>query len=981
MHSATIKPLLSAILFSCCYFLAQAQTTISGTVTDIETGEPLIGVNILVQGSVLGTITDYDGNFNLNVASDPPLTLTISSVGYERQELEISNNAVTNLSIKMTESFMLGQEVVVSASRVEESILQSPVSIEKMDILDIQNSTSDDYYKSLINTKGVDMTSSSINFQIINARGFASTGNTRFVQLIDGMDTQAPALNFPIGNLNGPSVLDVESMELIPGASSALYGPNAFNGVLLVNSKNAFDYQGASAYVKMGVNHVGSDADRTAAPVYSAAVRYAKAYNNKFAFKVNFSYSAAQDWHATSDHDRNASLNPFASLGRDNPGTDIIHKMGDEAGLNLAILKQSTSDSEGLGYQTVGSTGSGVFAPGQTGWLFAQNGFLPNHVVTTPGFDEVDVVDYGAENFKANAGLYYRLSDKMELSYLYNAGFGTSIYTGAQRYSLSNFGIQQHRLQLRGDNFFVRGYTTLETSGDSYIAEFLGVKSIEDNYGSLNGFFTEYANRYLEHLYSIGYRKEDDPNSVQLSEQADAHDYAREVMLSQLVDPNSKEFEELKKRQFKDAKGNNLTVPNGPLFNDKSSMNQIEGQYDFKNQIDFIELQAGGSLRSFVLNSNGTIFADTTDAITIREFGAYVQAGKRLTSNLKLSGSVRFDKNENFDGQVNPRLSAVYTFLKTHNIRASVQTGFRNPTTQGQHIDLDILSSRLLGGLPQYYERYGLPSYSSTNQPLTYTESSVQAWRNSIFAGDEDRSVLTPFENPKPVQPEKVRSIELGYKGLINNKILVDFVYYYNLYTDFITQISLVNASEVTEEVAEDNPSDPDYSTVGNPYYLSMLLGSSDNTFFPYTNLDNEVTAQGAALGISYNFSGGYNFDVNYNWNKFIGGANPDVLNDFNTPEHKFNVSFGNRKLTDKLGFNVSYRWQEKFRWESTFAVGDVPAYGTLDAQLTYKLPDLKSKVRVGGSNILNKQYYQSLGGPNIGAIYYVSITFDELMN
>lgn len=227
--------------------MAQQSTEISGTVTESGSGMPLIGVNILVKGKVIGTITDNDGNFTLEVNQAPPLTLIFSMIGFASQELAITEANTNNLQIRLEEQSLLGQEVVVSASRVEESILQSPVSIEKMDILAIREAASDSYYKSIANLKGVDVTSTSINFQIVNARGFNSTGNTRFVQLIDGMDTQAPSLNFPIGNLNGPSELDVESVEFIPGASSALYGPNAFNGMLLINSKSPFEYQGLSA--------------------------------------------------------------------------------------------------------------------------------------------------------------------------------------------------------------------------------------------------------------------------------------------------------------------------------------------------------------------------------------------------------------------------------------------------------------------------------------------------------------------------------------------------------------------------------------------------------------------------------------------------------------------------------------------------------------------------------------------------------------
>ena len=442
------KFFLNFVLFSAITlisFNAVSQTHISGVITEKEDNEALIGVNIVVKGSVVGTVTDFNGKFDLKINAAPPIVLVISSIGYMRQEIKITDNNVMDLAVIMEEAVELGQEVVVSASKVEERILESPVSIEKMNILDIQNTSADNYYKAIANLKGVDVASNSINFQIINTRGFANTGNTRFVQLIDGMDTQAPALNFPVGNLNGPSELDVESVELIPGASSALYGPNAFSGVLLINSKNPFEYQGLSAFAKMGINHMNdTQADLTTQPMYEGSIRYAKAFNNKFAFKVNYSYSGAEDWHGTSALDRNAANNPFASIGGVNPGADLAHFQGDEAGINLAIFPFSTA------FGALARFPSNIFSNGQYPKNYMDAGDMPNHVVTLTPYRETELIDYGAKNYKINTALHYRLNDKLELSYMFNSGFGTSIYTGAQRYSLANLGIIQHRLQLEG---------------------------------------------------------------------------------------------------------------------------------------------------------------------------------------------------------------------------------------------------------------------------------------------------------------------------------------------------------------------------------------------------------------------------------------------------------------------------------------------------------------------------------------------------
>lgn len=989
MNRNITKWILSAFL-TLIWSFSFAQTTVSGKVIDAETGEPLIGTQILVKGTVLGTISDVNGDFALSVQSDPPITLVITYVGYERQEIEVTASG-QSLDIQLAESTLLGQEVVVSASRVEENILQSPVSIEKMDILAVQNTSAPSYYEGIANLKGVDVASSSINFQIINSRGFGSTGNTRFVQLIDGMDTQAPALNFPIGNLNGPSVLDVESVELIPGASSALYGPNAFNGILLINSKNPFEYQGLSAFVKTGVNHVGDDADQDPALMNTFSARYAKAINNKFAFKFNVTYSTADDWHGTSTFDRNAANNPFASIGGENPGSDRLHFHGDEASINLAIFPFSS---------TFGALArSRNFGPGLSANNYAEQGDLPNHVVSVTPWEEKHLADYGAENLKFNTGLYYRLNDDLELSYLYNGGFGTSIYTGAQRYSLSNFSIQQHRLQLRADNFFVRTYATIENSGDSYITEFLALKMNDARSGGgVSTWLATYGVNYLEYLNNEGYQpgdvaalRQSDPSAALLVDQA-AHQYARGLNDNQFfpLDPieQAAEFQRIKEQEL------DGTIPFGPKFSDATKMYQTDFQYDFKNQIDFMEFQMGGSYRIFDLRSDGTIFPDQDGGIQINEYGAYMQVGKRVSDNLKLSGSVRFDKNENFDGQVNPRISAVYTVADNHNFRASVQTGFRNPTTQGQYIDLNTISTRLLGGLQENYDRYDLARTSSTGELLAFTGGSVNAFRNSIFAGNGFDAAIGELEtfttgDIKPVVPEEVRSVELGYKSLIGNKLLVDAVYYHNTYTSFITQIRIVVAGEHTSESLPSAQATG--AQVGDANYLTILNGSAltlnsdgsftGNTAQIYSNLDDEVTSQGAAIGLTYNLPKGYTIGGNYNWNRLEGGFTENNLTEFNTPEHKYNIKFGNRKVTDKFGFNVTYRWQEAFRWESSFAIGDIPSYSTLDAQVSYKLDEFKSVIKLGGSNIMGDPYNQSLGGPNIGTMYYISLTFDELMN
>jgi len=279
------KLLLLISLVSSITLQAQ-QRSLSGFIKDSESNEPVIGANISIKGKLIGTITDGKGNFTLSSSVETPFTLIVSVIGYQRQEIEVTD-ASQPLNISLAPKTEVMDEVVVSASRVEESILGSPVSIEKMDGKDIRQTASMSFYEGLQNIKGVEMVTSSLTFSQINTRGFNSTGNSRFLQLVDGVDNQTPGLGFAVGNMLGASELDMESAELIPGAASALYGPVAFNGVLMMRTKNPFQYQGLSAQVKTGVNHINEEyADPHG--LYDIGIRYAKAFQDASYFRVYF---------------------------------------------------------------------------------------------------------------------------------------------------------------------------------------------------------------------------------------------------------------------------------------------------------------------------------------------------------------------------------------------------------------------------------------------------------------------------------------------------------------------------------------------------------------------------------------------------------------------------------------------------------------------------------------------------------------------
>ncbi len=938
--------------------MAQAQVTVSGKVVDAATGETLPGVNIRVKDKVVGTITNVDGEFSFTINQSPPVTLIFSYVGYKPVEQEITQANVSGLEIRMEEQILFGQEIVVSASRLEESILKSPVSIEKLDILDIQNTAAASFYDGLANLKGVDFSTQSLTFKSINTRGFGANGNTRFVQLIDGIDNQAPGLNFAVGNIVGINDLDLESVELIPGAASALYGPNAINGILLMNSKNPFEYQGFSIYAKTGVNSVESNAtgmlDTSSEFYQDYGFRWAKALNDKLAFKITGSYLTAKDFVGTDTRDQGFATFGTVQRGATERGTNRFYN-----GVNVyGDFDISVGAVADVAIARGNAPGASPADQATAATLEAVRTLLPDGVdglFTPDGFTEASFVDNTTESIKFGGALQYRLNDDLELIGQFNYGSGSTVYTANDRFVLDNFTISTAKLELRGNDFYLRGYTTQENSGDSYAAN--TVASLVNQATYLSPYLQTFAGARLQGA------------SIE-----DSHTAARAAARAVQPQPGSTEFNTLVD-QFRAVS----IAEGGAKFLDKSDLWHFEGSKDFSGKWDFADVVVGANFRRYALNSEGTLFAleNNGDEIGFNEWGAYAQATKSMMDdNLRISTSLRFDKNENFKGQFSPRISAVGTIWDNHNIRGSFQRGFRIPTTQDQFIDLDVVTRRLIGSNQLLVDRYRFQEntvYPSTQ--VAALQAQVQA--GTITAADAATALTPETRINDEFKTEKVNTFEIGYKGLfMDGRLFVDAYYYHSTYKDFIAEIDFVQA--VPNGLTEPGPANPSSQAAKE----AIINGTVATQRYGFDiNATGTVKSQGWAAQVEYSLAGGYKLGANVAFNELI--SEQDLLDQgfrasYNTPRYRYNINFSNRKVTDRIGFNIAYRWQQAFLWQSSFGVGVVPEFGTMDAQVSYRVPQWKSIFKIGASNLLNERYTTSFGNPNLGSIYYVQITFDE---
>ncbi len=922
-------------LFFCV--VSFAQNTISGTVTDASS-QPVAGANVKVVGASSATSTGFDGKFSLKTANAFPFTIEVTMMGFGAQTFEVTSKEQEIIVVLNEESTSLN-EIVVSASRAPERVLESPVTIERMGLKEIKNTTAPSFYEGLENLKDVHFNTSSFNFKSVNTRGFATVANSRFMQLVDGMDNSSPALNFVLGNLLGVSDIDVANVEILPGASSALYGANAFNGIMFMNSKNPFSKEGISTYFKYGRTVQKTAGDN---PFYDFGIRAAKKFTDHFAAKVNFTYLSATEWIASDDRDLTVN-NTGLSF---NPNYDGLNLYGDEVSTNLKDV----------------------------GELLALRGLipasavnlLPDYNVARDGYKEQDLNDNKIENVKFDASLHFRpwanvtneWAKGIEIMAQHKLGFGNTVYQGANRYALKDFYMDQTKLEVKGKNFFARAYRTAEDAGNSYDMRF-AAWNVNRAWKDDSTWFGQYAGTYIQQ--TLG---------GQTPEQA--HIAARNVANTGRFLPGSAEYSKALSQIIA-----NPDFTKGAKFIDHSKILHADLNYNFKDVVKFAEIQVGGSARKYIMNSEGTIFTDFDGPLKYNEYGVYTQLQKKfMDDRMKFTGSVRYDKSKNFDGSFSPRVSLTYGAgaSKQHNFRASYQTGFRNPTTQDQYIGLDLGPFALIGSAPENLSRYTETRNVSTagqllGQPATVSLDGHNAYENSYtvasvqaFSATGDPTKLEKA-TPGLVKPEKVQAIELGYRTVVQN-FSVDISGYYNIYNDFL------NTSNVIA---------PYYGTVGSGLAAMALANGDRRVFQVYTNSKSEIKSLGAGIGLSRKVYKDFEIGGSYNYSQFDfdQASDPGFEPGFNTPKHRAKGSFGNDKLFKNFGFNTNVRWNSEYLWESSFIDAKVPENVVFDAQINYTIPFLKSVIKVGGANIGGKDYIQVPGAGSIGQQYYASWTIN----
>ena len=282
---------MAVILFGSVY----SQTQVSGSVMDADNMEPIPGVNVIIDGTNIGTVTDFDGNFVINTSQDAPLTLVISYVGYSAQRVGVTSSGQDiNVSLSAGQNL---EEVIISASRRAQKVTDAPASVSVISTRQIENSPQvAEPTRILVSVPGVQIQQQTANSLNLEMRAGSGTFGTSTYVMRDNRGLITPAANTFFSFQQGLSNLDLASVEVVRGAAGVLYGPGVTSGVVHFRSKSPIDYTGNSASFWGGeLNTFGSE------------FRIARANNDKtFGWKINARYNSGDDF----TYDDEASLAP-----------------------------------------------------------------------------------------------------------------------------------------------------------------------------------------------------------------------------------------------------------------------------------------------------------------------------------------------------------------------------------------------------------------------------------------------------------------------------------------------------------------------------------------------------------------------------------------------------------------------------------------------------------------------------------------------
>ncbi|MDZ7343937.1 MAG: TonB-dependent receptor [candidate division KSB1 bacterium] len=909
---------------------AFAQTAaLRGKITDAQTGEPLPRANVVVTGTNFtgGAASNNDGFFEVRNLAAGVYSVSVSFMGYEKQTLErVALNAGESreLNLALHAMDIPLNPVVVSASRLQEKALEAPAAVAIVEAEQVQRRsalTATDHLRSLT---GVDIATTGLAQSNVVVRGFNSMFSSNLLVLTDNRNANVPSLRVNDYSLIPIADDDLSRIEVVSGPGSALYGPNCANGVLHLITASPFESRGTTISVGGGGRdffNLSSRGPGGGHNVYTAALRHAGTWGEKWGYKISAQYHQGRDW---------------------------------ESYLPIDVAPRQII----FGYQTT------------TGKM-------------TVGDSVVNSADFGVKKIAGDARLDLRLNQNTSL--IFNAGVNRGNHIGLTTvgaFQVKGWTYSYAQARLNYKNLFVQGFINASDAGNTF-----GLRT--GNYTLDN---SKLIVGQAQHALAFGHRQ-------RFTYGADA--------------------------QF--------TIP------------------DTKN----------------------TIHGRNEDTDNITELGIYLQSETRLSSSFDLVLAARLDEHNHLEPQFSPRAALVFKPSVEHNFRLTYNRAFRTPTPATFFVD--ILAESVPNPLnpakpliairayetpgPMMFRRGGDGRAQMMTQLLPpgtgYVPSTVNsvwpALRQILVLGSpaalqallaatlpQELGATVPGDFRKlntatggfdlvadvhdrpALAPEINNTFEIGYKGVLGEKLVVGMDVYHTRYKDFISELQVFNpnvfanpqqlavALQPTAEaitnilIAQGVP--PEQAQAQAQAIVTGLVTAAaqlplgvvspepiaNDTDVILTNRNfGDISVNGLDLSLTYyahprwTFSGNYSFVTDKGFNIFkrpnrVYFENVDGVDDIalNAPANKAALSVQYRNRAKSFEAELRGRYVEGFPMKSGVYEGEVQTYTIVDANLSYELPFAKdTRLAFSALNLFDKEHCEFIGAPVLGRLLLAKLT------
>lgn len=933
-------------IFTFCLLLfcfgASAQRTVTGVVRDNKTGETMPGVNITVKGTTTGTVTDIDGKYSLKVEEGND-TLLFKFVGYE--ETPVAIGSASQLDVKLKRAAIDLNPVVISASRREEKVLSAPASVSVITAKEVNNKVYTTPNEYVVGTAGVDIIRTGIATSNIVTRGFNDIFSTSLMTLMDYRIASIPSLRVNVGILVPVNNHDIERVEVLKGPASAMYGPNSANGVVHYVTRSPLDIE---KDVETNVNLTVGERDIFGGH-FRTAFKLKKAKENsplQIGMKISGNYVQGHDWTYVDPNEPDSAV-----FGKQTgSGRVPFYANGEEV----------PADSIAAGV-------NGDLVPNN------RNNFL--------------------RNYSSDARLDFRFNPKTEL--ILSGGFSSATgieLTGLGASQVKDWTYMYAQARFRHKNLFIQGYMNSSDAGGTYLLRSADYIIDKSKFYVAQVQHSSQVGEKLRFIYgadmlltqpetesTINGQFEDDDNFTELgayvqgewdiskmlkfvaSGRVDKQTFVEQPFFSPraalVVKPNAR---------------NNIRFSFNRAFTSPSALNTSLDVLESKDAFGYTSV-AGipyGIDGRGVGNRYGFIFGHD-------EFGTlqFRSPFAPLTNSGSLADYISLN-NSDFN---NAALGPVGAIVAANMIQQGVPAGIAN-----------IIADEIITP-SQYGQTIG----------------------NNLIMLDLDKEAFLP-ENA--VKPEDVKDIpkvknqttvtyEIGYSGIIKDRLMLTVDLYRTDISDFISALKLQTPnvflnyddllvviqqhidSSQTQDLASfltyifDTPANGGNGNgkaadelaaivAGVPVgTVSPQFANDPSLLLTFGNFGN-VTVYGFDVGAKFYFTEDIRIGATYSFVNKDEFETEGTVIPLNAPRHKVGVSLQYDWKKIGLDMGARWRWQDAFPGNSGVFVGKVKAINQVDASLTYTFPFLKSmKLNVTVSNILNNKVQEFVGAPAMGRL------------